>query len=219
VRLAWTVVATAAAACGGRAAPASAPAPSAPSASTTNTTSGGHVETRCELTPQAVRCASTNLGGDYTVECVEPFLGVKATGELLNGRRRWCSSPIAPGATEEYVALEGVRPGEHCGPALAGCVLTMFSGPGDTVAQIAAFARELEAAAPSPDGKQPTMKECDEARRAWLASPELAEKYRAMRLEDADVIGVFCKLHLPRAQVQCFARAKNERDVEACVPG
>ncbi|HUQ02191.1 MAG TPA: hypothetical protein VM261_06815 [Kofleriaceae bacterium] len=218
MRLVLTVATVAAAACGGRSTPAPAPAPAAPSVSTTNTDKGRHIETRCELTAEAVRCASTNLGGDATVECVEPFLGVKDTGEILNGRRRWCSAAIAPGATEHFVALEGVRPVDHCGPALDGCVLTMFAGPGDTIAQIAAFARALEAAASHPGGKQPTMKECDDARRAWLASPELAEKYRSMQLEDADLVGVFCKLHVPREQVQCFATARNERDVEACVP-
>ena len=110
-----------------------------------------------------------------------------------------------------------MRPADHCGPALDGCVLRLF--PDDaTIAHIASFARELEAAATHPGGAQPTMKECDDARRAWLAAPELAERYRSLRLDDADTVGVFCKLHLPRAQVRCFARAHTEEDVEACVP-
>lgn len=72
--------------------------------------------------------------------------------------------------------------------------------------------------APHPTAAQPSMRECEAARRAWLASPALAERYCSLRLEDAGTIGVFCKLHLPRAQVVCFAGARTEADVEACVP-
>jgi hypothetical protein len=211
----WLVL-VAAGACGGSTrAPGT---PAAPSVSTTSTTGGGHVESRCELTPEAVRCHATNLGGDYTVACVEPFLGVKETGQLLNGKRRWCSAPVAPGATVSFDALVGVRPVDHCGAGLDGCALTMFSSDSETVAQIAAFARALDAGATRPGPTQPTMAECDDARRAWLAAPELAERYAALKLEDADLIGVFCKLHIPREQVRCFARSRTEEDVEACVP-
>lgn len=210
------LVLVAAAACGGGAKPA--PASPAPSASATDTENGNHVETRCELTPETVRCHATNLGGDYTIACVEPFVGVTQTGDILNGRRRWCSDPIAPTATVTFGVLEGVRPADLCGATLDGCVIRMFEREGDAVARIAAFARDLEARATRPSGKQPTMKECDDARRAWLAAPELAERYKSLRLEDADFIGVFCKLHIPREQVQCFARSRTEEDVEACVP-
>ncbi len=197
--------------CGSGRPPPEAPAPSV---TTTSTRDGMRTETRCELTPDAVRCHATNAGGDHTVACAEPFLGVKATGELLNGARRWCSEPIAPGATQRFDALAGVRPIDHCGPALDGCTLMMFEGDD----AIAAFARQLEAAATRPTATQPSMQECDAARRAWLANPALAERYRSLRLEEADTVGVFCKLHLPRAQVVCFAGARTEADVEACVP-
>jgi hypothetical protein len=170
---------------------------------------------RCELTPEAVRCHATNFGDDYTVDCVEPYLGVKETGEVFNGTKRWCSGAIAPGATNTFDAIKGVRPADHCGPELDGCVLTTFTGKVD-VAEIAAFVRKLEAAAPHLGGNQPTMQECDDARRAWLATPEIAERYKSLQLDEADVIDLFCKLHVSRELLQCFARAQTTAAVEAC---
>lgn len=166
-----------------------------------------------------MRCTAYNPGADYSIECVEPYLAVRASGDLLNGERRWCSPPIAPGGLARFDALEGVRPAEVCGPTLDGCELRTFDDgkPDDAVARIAAFAREIEAAATRP-GKQPTMKECDDARRAWLATPALAERYRSLMLDEPDLIGVFCKLHIPREQLQCLAAARTEAAVEACAP-
>lgn len=174
---------------------------------------------RCELTPEAVRCTVYNPGGDYSIECVEPYLAIRASGDLLSGERRWCSPPIAPGGLATFDAIVGVRPTEVCGPELDGCVLRMFhdGAPSDAVARIAAFAREIEATATRP-GKQPTMKECDDARLAWLATPALAERYKSLQLDQADVIGLFCKLHISREQLQCFAAARTEAEVEACAP-
>ncbi len=177
------------------------------------------VTTRCELTPEAVRCHSTNPSTRATVACVEPFLVVKDTADLYSGKRRWCSGVIGGGATRTYDVLDDVRPAELCGPTLDGCFIHIFGGQGASVERIAAFARELEAATPHPGGTQPTMAECDATRRAWIASPELAAKYRSsLRLDDADMINVFCKLHLSRADVACLGKARTEAEVEACAP-
>ena len=172
---------------------------------------------RCELTPDAVLCHVTNHGSSTTVGCIEPFLAVKDTGDLLNGARKWCSGAVAPGQTDTFVALEGLRPADECGPALAGCEVKLFEGDAASIEHIAAFARQIEATATRP-GKQPTWRACDEARRAWMATPVLAEKFQTLKLEEADTIDVFCKLHLTPTEVACFGKAKTEADVEACTP-
>lgn len=162
-------------------------------------------------------CSSTNLGNDYTMECVEPWVVVKETGDILDGSRKWCSGAIAPGATDTYVAIKGFRPDAECGPALAHCDVMIFEDDTDVIAHIAALARDAEKTATRP-GTQPTWRACDEARRAWLATPEIAAKFETVSLEDADVIDVFCKTHLQPAQVACFGKAKTMAEVEACPP-
>jgi hypothetical protein len=209
-----------AAACGGGQR-AVAPATPSATASTVVTSPDGQtverLEYRCELTPDAVLCHVTNRGSSTTMGCIEPFLVVKETGDLFNGARKWCSDAVAPGKTDTFVALEGVRPADTCGPALAGCDVKLFEGDDASIEHLAAFIRQTEARA-TRAGTQPTWRACDEARRAWRANPVLDEKFQSLSLDEADLIGVFCKLHLSPAEVACFGKAKTEADVEACTP-
>jgi hypothetical protein len=206
----------AAAACGGTSPPPAAPAPIATVAPAERS---GKLETRCELTADVVRCHTTNGTDDWGIDCVEPYLGVRETGALLSGTSKTCSPAVRAGERASFDAPVGGRPADVCGPELAGCVVRLFSSEdGEVMARIVTFARELEAAAPHPGRDHPTTGECDQARRAWLAIPELADRYRdLLSLDEADLVAAFC-IQLPRQDFECLAAAKVEADVEACAP-
>lgn len=172
---------------------------------------------RCALTPERVRCTVYNRGVDYGIECLEPYLVVRETGDIFDGSRRWCSDAIRPGGVATFDALEGIRPADICGPRLDGCEVRLFEDRDHEIADVAAFARASEASATRP-GTQPTMRACDDARRAWLAVPELDKKYRSLLQGEPDAVVLFCKLHLTPAEVACFGKARSEAEVEACAP-